>query len=81
MGKEREKGSVIVQREQSLQLWFRPKMRKLLDATKVLRELGPGLCFLLADDIWSGGELERKTFRQNGPFDGDINSNLLSTPA
>lgn len=56
-------------------------MRKLLDATKVLRELRPGLCFLLADDIWSGGELERKTFRQNGPFDGDINSNLLSTPA
>lgn len=69
MGKEREKGSAIVQRQQSQQLWFRPKIRKLLNAAKVLRKLRPGLCFLLADDIWSRGEPGRKTFRQNGPFD------------
>ena len=81
MGKEREKGSAIVQREQSQQLRFRPKMRKLLNATKVLWHLITSLCFLLADDIWSRGELERKTFCQNGPFDDDINLNLLSAPA
>lgn len=48
-GKERAKGLVMVWQGQSQPLWFGPKMRKLLNATKVLRKLRLGLCVPVAD--------------------------------